>query len=83
MSGATLKKCPGVGAEGLACPDKWACARYYVPEGAAGWLSPGPCLSEMGCMDYVALAGDTEGARRDGRRGFSHFGYIPGAGGGD
>lgn len=85
---STLKKCAGESAQGLTCPDKWGCQRYYATE-AHGWLPDGPALSEQGCLDFLALARQEDTGHPKPRVGqgaaalFSHGGYVPPAGGGD
>lgn len=49
---ALVKKCRALDGR---CADKWACARYYVPEGPAGYLDPE--ANDHGCRDFLRLGG--------------------------
>ena len=59
---ALIKKCQALGGT---CPDKWSCARYYIPEGPAGWLNPD--ITSQGCTDFLRLAGNLHSPGRNGK----------------
>jgi len=63
---ALIRKCDGR-PNGQNCPDKWACARYYIPESAAGWITE-PAWTEEGCFDFLRLGGHLGPPGRNGER---------------
>jgi len=65
MGAALIRKCDGRPG-GQTCVDKWACARYYVPENAAGTLDPE--YSDEGCLDFLRLAGHLGSPGNNGER---------------